>query len=401
MLAVGLLLPSNGDHSAFNPKALSLYIALIATICHAFTARSLNYNQIRLVIVVASIVLLLVWEIFVFHLQQPLQDSHTSFGQFKIFATTVLVAFMMIYWHLDGGVPFGALLKTVLISNMVYSAVKMVIMVAVLLGFLDIFTVLGWGFSAMTTGIGENLIRLQTSTDIPTPYLLFFAFMAPSLGVKLSRSFITLYTLLSLSTLFFSFSRYLWAVAAVGYVASLWSYSALGVAKRAMLGAILLAIAVASIGIEESTNIVWSRFFSDETKYSDFQRYEQVDALVSKFQTGPCLGHGLGSYSEECIRASAQPFSYEVQWVSFLMQFGLIGCSILALTTLTMGWAYLSPPWTITKLSFLAMYLLWLASGFTNPFLISMNSGTLFGLFYVIGLRLFAQNRQAGVYNTV
>lgn len=401
MLAIGLLLPANGDHSAFNPKALSLFIALIATVGHAMSTRSFNYGQIRLIVVVASIVLLLIWEIFVFHLQQPLLDSSTSFGQFKIFATTVLVAFMMIYWHLDGGIPFEALLKTVLISNMLYSAVKMVVMVAVILGFIDIFTVLSWGFSTMTTGIGESLIRLQTSTDIPTPYLLFFAFMAPSLGVKLSRSFISLYTLLSISTLFFSFSRYLWAVAAVGYVASLWSYSAIGVAKRAMLGVMVLAIAVASIGIEESANIVWSRFFSDETKHSDFQRYEQVDALVNKFQIEPCLGHGLGSYSEECIRAKAQPFSYEVQWISFLMQFGLIGCSILALLTLAMGWPYLSMPWTTTKMSFLVMYLLWLASGFTNPFLISMNSGTLFGLFYVIGLRLFAQNRRMNFYRAV
>jgi hypothetical protein len=341
--------------------------------------------------------LLVTWGVISFLIHEPQMELHSTFDQFKVFAITILVSGLTIYWHLDGGVPYNVLLKTLFISNMAYSAVKMGVMVAMLMGKIDIISVMNWGFSAMTTGMGEKgLTRLQTSTDIPTPFLMFFAFMAPTLNLKLPKGFIALYTLLSLSTLFFSFSRFLWAVAAVGYVASIFCTSTpRQLLNRCLFGLCIVIGAVSWLGIEATINILWERFLSDETQYSDFQRYVQVDALMDKFLMNPCFGHGLGSYTDECIRNKFQPHSYEVQWIAFLMQFGIFGMIGLVLFACGIAWSYLSPPLTITKLAFMGMYLSWLLSGFTNPFLISLNSGTIYALFYVTGLRLRNASRSS------
>lgn len=384
MLAVGLLLPTTGDHSAINPKALALFLALAAAISHLLKVQRVELSQLRFFLGVLSIFLLLGLSIFIHSLLEPYEGLQSTFDQCKVFVTTALVTLLVVYWYLEG-LSLRAILLTALFSNMAYSGLKLIVMSAMFLGYIDIFTVLSWGFSTMTTGMGGGLIRLQTSTDIPTPYLLFFALLSPQLGVKLPRFFLLCYLPLSLSTLFFSFSRFLWATAAIGYLLTLLVQSPLTIAKKVFLGSLIALIGICAIGIEESTNIIWSRFLSEETKYSDLQRYEQVDALLYKFSHSPCFGHGLGAYSEECIRAKNQPHSYEVQWVAFLMQFGFLGTLVLFLACMGIISPYLEDSITPLKVVLMIMFLLWLLSGFTNPFLISMNSGTMYGLFYIIG----------------
>ena len=44
---------------------------------------------------------------------------------------------------------------------------------------------------------------------------------------------------------------------------------------------------------------------------------------MNELESTPILGRGLGGYVENLVRDGIIQYSYEVQWVAFLMQFGL------------------------------------------------------------------------------
>jgi len=96
----------------------------------------------------------------------------------------------------------------------------------------------------------------------------------------------------------------------------------------------------------------------------------------------------MGGYAESYVRDTKVRHSYEVQWVAFLMQFGLIGMLFLLLPLCFVCWKFCKPPFTIAKLSFFFLFILWLLSGFTNPFLISLTSGIIYSIFILAGMIL-------------
>ena len=77
-------------------------------------------------------------------------------------------------------------------------------------------------------------------------------------------------------------------------------------------------------------------------------------------------------------------YSYEVQWVAFLIQFGLLGFMILLIPVLLICYKLFLPPFSKLKLSFLALFGVWILSGFTNPFLISLTSGIVYSIFLLV-----------------
>lgn len=89
----------------------------------------------------------------------------------------------------------------------------------------------------------------------------------------------------------------------------------------------------------------------------------------------------MGGYTEKGLRDKELKFSYEVQWMAFLMQFGLLGLFLILLFLAYLAYLILRPPVTIERLSLFALYLLWLAAGLTNPFLVSLPSGILYTFF--------------------
>lgn len=384
MIAVGLIVPSTGSHSFLNPKSLTLIPALGCTFLHAITRSYLRESQIFLFLAVLSLGILLGWSLLIFSAVHPFDTMHSPIDQLKVFVITIATATMLIYWYLSGAVSYPLLIKTVLWANMLFSIAKSAFVAALLLGFVKLEMLLEMGSATMTTSMGAGLTRLQMSTDIPTPFLLFFALMSARLGIKLPKGFLFVYTLVSIAAIFFSYSRYLWAVGAVGYVISVWAKATPARLLRQVGVCICLGAAMGGVlGFEAMENMVAKRFLSEETHTSDYARVEQVDALMDTFESAPFLGSGVGSWGDGCIRDRCNPHLYEVQWVAFLMQFGVLGMIPIAVILGGIGLSFLRNPLTKDKVAVLLMYCLWLLSGFTNPFMISLNSGTLYGLFLV------------------
>ncbi len=384
MIVIGLLVPSTGGHSLLNPKSLILPPALFCTLFHAARRDRLQRREVITFLIAGGLLLLLAAAFCIFVANHPYDTLDSTADQFKVFVITISTTTMVVYWYLSRDLPFPTFLKTILWANMLFSLVKIGFVIGMVMGWLTIQHLMIVGSATMTTGMAGGLMRLQMSTDIPTPFLLFFALMAPQLHVKLSKSFSVCYVTTAIIAIFFSYSRFLWAVAAAGCLIYLvTTATAVLLLRRLTVLIVLIGVSTAYLGLEVTEELLYKRFLSEETQASDEVRVIQTEALLNSFEEAPFLGEGLGSHAAGSIRNAANPYLYEVQWLAFLMQFGILGFLCLLTVTASIGFAYLHHPIALLQIAFLGMYGLWLLSGLTNPFMISLNSGTLFGLFLI------------------
>ncbi len=74
--------------------------------------------------------------------------------------------------------------------------------------------------------------------------------------------------------------------------------------------------------------------FEFTERESNNERRLQLNALIEEWEKSPILGHGLGSYSTQCIRTADRPWEYELSYVSLLSQVGLGGVLIYLFSVL-------------------------------------------------------------------
>jgi O-antigen ligase len=163
------------------------------------------------------------------------------------------------------------------------------------------------------------------------------------------------------------------------------SLDAKGLLKGFAFFIMLSLAAYIAIGPETVEKIIERRLFSQENTSSDETRTLQAQALMEQFDEAPFLGAGIGGYAQGLVREPTVKHLYEVQWIAFLMQFGVIGIVLLLIPLGLIALRLVMGSFSRVRCSFLGLFLLWIFSGFTNPFLISLASGTMYALFYLCG----------------
>lgn len=382
MLIIGLMMPSDGNHGLMTPKSLS-FLSCFALMMYysVFRYRITRYQLYLISFALTSIAFLLIW-MFIGHWQKR-EWQDTGFDQFKIFAITIATVMMTLNFVHEELTTKEKILKIIIYANFVYSLLKVLIVVLHFSGLINMWRwldLVGIRYMSMAMLQG-NLSRLQTSVDIITPFLLFFVLQRKNLKLNLSHRFVYFYILISVPAIFLSFSRFLYGVAVVSVILNLFTLNFSGFVKVSMITIILCLLGLSWMGIDKVQILINERFFSYDNKMSDQVRVDQINALIEELETVPILGKGLGGYTERLIRGGDIHHSYEVQWVAFLMQFGLLGFMILLVPVLFIAFKLFSPPFSRAKLAFLGLFGVWLLSGFTNPFLISLTSGIVYSIF--------------------
>ena len=108
------------------------------------------------------------------------------------------------------------------------------------------------------------------------------------------------------------------------------------------------------------------------------------------------LGKGLGASSDSLIRFADMPWYYELQWLSFVAQFGVVGFSVILGLALFPVFMVLFRGLTYFSFSVLIIYFLWLGVGIFNGFMLTSSAGVIF-LFFI--LLLFNFNRASRIEN--
>lgn len=390
LIISGFVVPSDGSHGFLNIKALAFVSSVFCTGAYILLRKKLNANQWKFFCyLIASLVFLLIW--MAIGIARDSTPWNSTWEQFKIFWLTITVVVLANYLYEEKLVSIQRFLKVMIYANFAYSFAKVIMVILLCIGFFDMWGIVArLGFRFMSMDITGNVPRFQTSMDISTPFLLFFFLKSRSFGIDWSKKFRFLYLSISTLAILLSFSRFLTFAGLLSVALHAFStkHSISVFLRIVSVLTLFIVTAIAWIGIDEASAIIERRLFSYANYASDQTRREQVHALITEYIEVPIIGKGLGGYAEGAIRDPQLLYSYEVQWVAFLMQFGLLGISCLVASTALIANKILSHPLTREKIALFMLFLGWLASGFTNPFLISLTSGILYALFLLCGKHL-------------
>ena len=238
-----------------------------------------------------------------------------------------------------------------------------------------------FGFDTPTEGIGFGLQRLQFPSDIIAPFLIA-CYVG---GKKKIKDGILLFCIATV--VFLSFSRFLFAFYLLcTFLRALW------IKKADFITVLNVVVSVACVIVFFES--ILSRFASVDTAASDQVRVDQIHYLKVAIKSFPLLGTGLGSEAHDYLRNDKTPYLYEAQWYATTMQMGFIGVFWYVLNLLLAVYV----PLRKNYLAFTAVFLVWVFSGFTNPYLTGL--GSAFGLTILL-LRCNGTRPQLGSAATI
>jgi O-antigen ligase len=238
-----------------------------------------------------------------------------------------------------------------------------------------------FGVKLMTADLGDTSVRLQFTSDNLLPACLF-ALLCLRKKLRIGAVAGVVMMVLLLMSALYTFSRYLWATAAVAVVLGI------VVAKRDRLHWLYLGVSGAATAIffPVISTLVAFRFSNELVESSDVVRVDQVRALQAFFWDAPWFGHGLGSYTTDVIRSVDVPYNYEVQLLALAGQVGLVGMAVFLVLLVNYyrkafsfgpgGWGY--------QFSVLTLLGCFIVAALFNPTLLSSMSAAIFGFLYVL-----------------
>lgn len=218
-----------------------------------------------------------------------------------------------------------------------------------------------FGFSTPTSGLGFGLQRLQFPSDIVAPFLIA-CYVG---GEKKWKDSILLICLAGVVLL--SFSRYLFAFYIICTI-----LRAFWVKRLDFITLLNILVCLTCLAIFFETLL--SRFASADTKASDEVRVDQIHYLMINIRSFPLFGTGLGSEAHDYLRSEDTPYFYEAQWYATTMQMGFIGMFWYLANILLAAYV----PLRRNYIPFTIVFMMWLFSGFTNPYLTAL--GSAFGI---------------------
>jgi hypothetical protein len=388
LLVVGMALPSDGNHGMFAPKSLAFLGSAFFFMMYFVLRLQIKTSQVWAALFVWSAILFFgIW--YAVGIDQDPQIKSGQFDQFKVFMTTLFTPFAGWYLVKEKLISYEKIMRTIIYTNCIYNIVKTSLMVFHVLGFINVWTVMHkTGLRFMSMHIIGDVGRIQTSVDIVTPFLMYFVLQSDALGIKLSNRFKWIYAISAGTSVFLSFSRFLIFAFFISIFFHICTLRYFKQVKAWIVALLLCCMGIAAIGPAKVAEVIEKRFFSSDNTASDATRTDQIDALMRACDENPIMGKGLGGYTRECIRDNELPHAYEVQWVAFLMQFGMFGILFILFPAGLIAWNFVSFPWTRPKLGYFLLFGLWLFSGFTNPFLISLTSGIIYMIFLLTGDRM-------------
>jgi hypothetical protein len=238
-----------------------------------------------------------------------------------------------------------------------------------------------FGFATPTEGIGFGLQRLQFPSDIIAPFLIV-CYVG---GKKRIKDGIFLFCIATV--VFLSFSRFLFAFYILcSLLRALW------IKKADFITVLNIVVSVVCVIVFFES--ILSRFASVDTAASDQVRVDQIHYLKIGIKSFPLLGTGLGSEAHDYLRYDKTPYLYEAQWYATTMQMGFIGVFWYVLNLLLAVYV----PLRKNYVAFTVVFLVWVFSGFTNPYLTGL--GSAFGLTILL-LRCNGARPQPGSAATI
>lgn len=179
----------------------------------------------------------------------------------------------------------------------------------------------GTDVTTMTMDVGAiEFIRVQSSSDAIVFSLSPALWLLPQIKKEVRALLFVLTGVFSLIV----FSRiYLAQFAFFAFI--LFVYYGKKASKKIKIGAVSVLLITAVFWLRPALELIRLRFFSSYVSESDSIRMEQLEKFMVEIPKHLWLGKGMGSYLPDYLRSVETPFSYELEYVSYVYQLGILG----------------------------------------------------------------------------
>lgn len=186
-------------------------------------------------------------------------------------------------------------------------------------------TVFGTDVTTMTMDLGAvELIRVQSSSDALVLSLSPFLWFMPQIRRQVRGLLFVLTGVFAL--IVFSRIYLVQFVCFAGVLAVYYGRKASWKVRACAAGAAALS---AVFWLPPALDLIRLRFFSSFVSESDSIRTEQLARFLEAIPQRLFTGHGMGSFLPDYQRSAQYPFSYELEYVSYIYQLGLIGFALI------------------------------------------------------------------------
>lgn len=239
-----------------------------------------------------------------------------------------------------------------------------------------------FGTSIMSFDVESSSIsRINFTSDSILFICIFYLFM------KIFRGGIKKIDYLFLSVICFSalltMSRFQWA--ACGFSALAAMFINLKKKKSFLILCLFSTISLLSLSLPSVQEMIKTRFDERIVSSSDVERVLQRDAIYLAIDKSPVLGNGVGYYIPTMIRSTTAKYSYELQLQALVMQFGILGTSVIMLMVLIPLLYSSKKMSTLTWFSFISVISIWISGALFNPVLFSSSAGASMAAIFAIG----------------
>lgn len=200
-----------------------------------------------------------------------------------------------------------------------------------------------FGGIIMSQPISElGFLRIDTANDVLPFYIfLFYLYDNNFSNIKkiITSIFMFIYILIIYSRIFIAFYVFSLIIILFHKLIIKLKYKNIKfiINKRVAIIAMMIFILLCGSGYlltktsvyKEVKGLIVERFVGDATKYSDDIRLNQKKAIMNEIENSIVIGKGIGSYADELIRSEINKYSYELEYLAFIMQFGVIGFILL------------------------------------------------------------------------
>lgn len=395
-IAACVLLPS-GSIFLINVKVISAAV-IVSTLLYT----SMLHGRVskRGLTFICFLLLFLIYTLVVSVINQIPQYSIES--ELSALIATLLPVLIGIYVCRNKVIALSSIIRIIIFIVVIHAIIRLTVFSAFYFGILsptDYLTFINkvFGVQIISLEIGK-FVRLNSPSDYLFPLTIYWL----TSNLAHNRRFLYLISLLALfitvGAVVITYSRYLWLFGITAFVCGLYV-----TAKRrrhgsaltyfnTIRGAVAMVFGGAIVGLvilfygETISEFVLNRYIGGYAIDSDMYRKEMFDAILPLIERSPIFGMGVGAYAPNLIRFPQSPWNYELQWMAFTMQFGVVGifCIILILAWFLLWGTDIVRDYRITTFAFGwgVLFILWIITGIFNSFLLTSSAGVVFLLFW-------------------
>jgi O-antigen ligase len=333
--------------------------------------------------------------------------------QISALFATMLMVFLPMHLIVNKYVNVENFLRSVIIVIFIFCFLKSALSLALTLEIITVdllIKIIGDVFNGRIITISTSFFtRLHFPADYLIPGYLFCIICQKKLRQDFGKIATIIFLFVGIFAVVISFSRIIWLYSFVSIVLS---YNCIcdnksnkkNIFKNRLRQRIieivviipLLLIVFGTDKLNSQFDFVAERYTGNDAFNSDSIRLSMAPVLISQFLNNPIFGSGMGAYNKFLVRFPETPWNYELQWISLLVQFGIIGLLYFALILFFIFRTLLVIHRRIS-ISAAILFAMWLGTGFFNCFLLTSQTGVVYTTFLLMGYT-FKRNKEVGVF---